>query len=1027
MGSRPRTALLTAGALLGVLAAIVLPGAATATPGSGGLAMAVHADDPLAPTVVLTNNTGAPCQVVTTAIGTVGITSVGQSGKQITPAVVTPTFTDGLDELLSADLTTLAPGASTSIPLIVAATSTGHVVEAVTAAGAAVLAEDFPVQTGGPLAVTATYGIPDITSTGAPLCPPAAAGSVDAVAGAVSRGGGVPLIFTVIAVIVLAILILIVVLLARRSRRAATAGAAALLILVAVCAQALTARPAYATLIPDPSLASAYGGCGGFNDDPAGILPSLNDPNNPIHIVPGDQTEEVDRNGVITIYWNPDDHHEYFGGGNADPCAALYHEMYHAWQDLNGGQDRRECYTADGRDTGIRINEVEATLVENRVRAREGLPLRVSYGRHYLPEGPCYPPGGVPSPSPTPTPTPTPSYPTSGCSISCGDVNADPHMRTFDGARYSFQGVGEFVAARDASDPGYQVQMRQQPAIDSTTVAFVTAVAMAVAGDKVEVDITADGALLLVNGAVTALGSTALPHGGTVILDTATVPASVDVAWPDGSKAVVAAFAHYGLHVTIRPGPTHAGRLVGLLGNDDGNPGNDLVAAGKTLAVPPDFGALYPAFADHWRITGATSLFTYPAGATTATYTDRSFPAAPSNLAGLPGAAAARVLCQSLGITDPQTLDDCVLDFAETGQAAFAVADLATQNLLGVGGPGQTGTGTPPVIVPTAPTTGPTTSQSLGTSQDATLRVTQPHGVDKLTFPATTGERLFVDILSSTAPDQCGLVSAYRPDGTGLGTTCTTHGTGDFGGFLLAATGTYSVVFAPANGATGQVHVRITLSTDVHSTLPVDGTPTTVSISQPGQVGYFSFHGTLGDRVAVEATGGTIPDECGIPTLWSPDNVVIGVGCLSQGAGYVDGVILTTSGQFTVVVDPGDTGTGQLTLRVIVSHDVHGTITLGGPTVVATIASPGQVAQYTFLGTKGEKVAVIVTAGTLPPQCGLPSLRTPDGGVLTSGCTEAGDSGGIEPIVLPSGGTYTVEVNPDGLATGTLTIELRTG
>jgi hypothetical protein len=317
--------------------------------------------------------------------------------------------------------------------------------------------------------------------------------------------------------------------------------------------------------------------------------------------------------------------------------------------------------------------------------------------------------------------------------------------------------------------------------------------------------------------------------------------------------------------------------------------------------------------------------------------------------------------------------------------------------------------------------------QSLGASQEVTLTVTTPGGKDKVTFPATKGQRLFVDILSATVPDQCGMVVPYGPDGLGFANTCTSHGTGDYGGIPLSATGIYSLVFAPANGATGQARVRVTLSTDVDGTIPTDGSPITVSIGLPGQAGLFSFPGTVGDRVVVEATEATIPDQCAEPVLLAPDGGGIGGGCLVHGQGYVDGTLLTTSGQFAVRIDPTDRGTGQVTLRLMVSHDIHGTIALGGPPVTATIATPGQVAQYTFVATKGQRVKLVATGGTLPPQCRLPALLAPDGTGVSAVCAGPGDTGASDPIVLPAGGTYTVVVNPDGLSTGTLTFALQAG
>jgi hypothetical protein len=1004
-------------ALFGVLGAgMVGDPASAASPAAivgGGLTMAVNATDPLTPTIVLTNTTGASCQVATTAFGTVGITSLSQLGKSVTPIATDPSFPDGLDVLLANDLATLAPGASATVELPVAPVgSSGHSVETVTWSQDASLGELYPVAPTGALQIVATYAVPPVLATGPPLCPAAAAGTTDTTSALASPspGRGVSVLVVVAAaVLLLLVVVFVVVLIVRRSRRGAAGGAVVLLLLAAVVGvQAWRAPAAFATIAVDPSLQSAYNQCAPVfsmaGGDPANLLPTLNDPKSNVKIVPanGDQTHEISVAGMIIIFWDPNDRHAYVGGGNADPCTSLYHEMYHGKEDLTGGQDHSPCVTAAG-PSGLPVNEVNATKAQNVLRIKLGLPPRTTYGNTPLPAGPCLPKDQQPPPK-------------RNCvGAGCGDFNADPHLLTFDGLRYNFQAVGEFVASRQSDDPGFQVQVRQQPAGNSTTVAVGTAVAASVAGDTVEVDLAADGMQLVVGGHAVALASIGLRHGGSVTLDTSTIPAQLVLAWPDGSRAFITNLGRYGLHLTVHPAAVRAGKLVGLLGNYDGVPGNDLkTSAGKAIPSSPAFSDLYPAYADSWRITDATSLFTYPTGATTATYTDRSLPTAPPDLSTLPGAAAATLLCQRVGITDPQTLADCTLDVAETGQAVLADGDLTTQAIA--------------ESVPT-PTPGPTTSQTVGPSQQATLTVSQPNGAAKLSFQGSAGQRLFVAYQSPTIKGKCGVLDLQDPSGNLIGSGCIDNtGAGNIGGYLLDQTGTYTVIFTPRDGDIGQLHVALTFSTDVHTTIPTDGSPTTITITTPGQVGFLTFHGTIGDRVLVEATGSTIPSQCGVPDLRDPGGNTIDIGCVApDGTGLLDGTQLATTGQFTVVVDPGQADTGQITLRLIISQDQHGTIALGGPSVVATIAKPGQIAQFTFVGTKGEQVSIDITASTVPPQCGIPLLRTPDGTGFDLGCINNDGTGSLDHVTLPTGGSYTIEINPGGLGTGTVNFALHAG
>ena len=91
--------------------------------------------------------------------------------------------------------------------------------------------------------------------------------------------------------------------------------------------------------------------------------------------------------------------------------------------------------------------------------------------------------------------------------------------------------------------------------------------------------------------------------------------------------------------------------MRGLFGSADKNPANDVMTADGTVVTDPhDAAQLFPGFANSWRVTEQTSLFTYPQGADTGTYTDRTYPAIPSPQPTCPtplrpNAAAAPPVC----------------------------------------------------------------------------------------------------------------------------------------------------------------------------------------------------------------------------------------------------------------------------------------------------------------------------------------------------------------------------------------------
>ena len=101
---------------------------------------------------------------------------------------------------------------------------------------------------------------------------------------------------------------------------------------------------------------------------------------------------------------------------------------------------------------------------------------------------------------------------------------------------------------------------------------------------------------------------------------------------------------------------------------------------------------LYQTFADSWRVTDGTSLFTYASGTSTATFTDKDWPTIqpPCKLKPqfeLPGAtpqpaipeAEAKIICKA--VTEDDLFENCVLDVAATGEKSFADGYLLEQRI----------------------------------------------------------------------------------------------------------------------------------------------------------------------------------------------------------------------------------------------------------------------------------------------------------------------------------------------------------
>lgn len=267
------------------------------------------------------------------------------------------------------------------------------------------------------------------------------------------------------------------------------------------------------------------------------------------------------------------------------------------------------------------------------------------------------------------------------CQPRSGRSYGDPHLESFDGASYSFQTVGEFDLAR-SNDGQVQVQTRQKA--QQENFSLNTAVAMNVGGDRVGIyaEDFPDGnssTPIRVNGVAVSVTDRPyfLARGGVIRRSRGMYV----VDWPTG-ESVTAQIRNSGsmsfINVTTNIYPCTHGGYAGLMGNgngiasDDYNTSREIIpirtadsGPNVTYAKKQHLAFLAKEFAEEHRISMATSLFDYPLGTSTFTFTDRSFPRVHMTIDDLDQDRRdrARQHCVQNGIRDAQ-MEGCIFDNA---------------------------------------------------------------------------------------------------------------------------------------------------------------------------------------------------------------------------------------------------------------------------------------------------------------------------------------------------------------------------
>ena len=317
------------------------------------------------------------------------------------------------------------------------------------------------------------------------------------------------------------------------------------------------------------------------------------------------------------------------------------------------------------------------------------------------------------------------------------------------------------------------------------------------------------------------------------------------------------------------------------------------------------------------------------------------------------------------------------------------------------------------------------------TAGGASVPVTLSNSGDTgyLTFTGSSGERVFIEAVTG-ALGGTGIytVSLLNPSSTTIGSaTIFANSTKFIDTTTLSSSGTYTIEISPYGSTTGTTTITLSdVPADSSGSITAGGSPVGVTLSSAGQNGTLTFSATSGQRVFVTATTGTLsgtgtPDV--VVNLLSPTGGNLGSTSVitSNLSKYIDTTTLSTTGTYSVQVDPQNdaTGTTTITLYSVAADPTTGTAIDGVPLAVSLAV--GQNALLPFRGAAGQVVEF--DRSQISISTAIYSILNPDGSTLTSSGA-VGTSDNSLTATLGSTGVYTLKVDPYQDASGSATVTL---
>jgi hypothetical protein len=185
----------------------------------------------------------------------------------------------------------------------------------------------------------------------------------------------------------------------------------------------------------------------------------------------------------------------------------------------------------------------------------------------------------------------------------------------------------------------------------------------------------------------------------------------------------------------------------------------------------------------------------------------------------------------------------------------------------------------------------------------------------RYTFPGTAAQSFTLYSASSFTTGVS--LTIYQPNGASVGNATTQAGGSakiDLGN--LPATGTYTVVAAPAGAGTGSM--SLTLLPQALDALVVGEAPKALTLNT-GQNGRYTFEANAGDLLAFARTALSMNPPGGTVSLksYKPDGSLLGSSSASQGDGTWALPQIPTTGTYVLALSPPGTAAISLSAQIV--------------------------------------------------------------------------------------------------------------